>query len=155
MTIGIYKIVNIINNKIYVGKSTNIEIRWQRHKNDLRRNKHDNIYLQRSYNTHGIDSFEFSIIEECSVDTLLEREQHYLDQIFESGNTYNMSTRSLSGGSVKRTQEQKDHLSKIHTGKKLSQATKDKLSKANKGKTLSENTKQKISETMKKRKAIS
>lgn len=29
---GIYKITNLINNKIYIGQSTNIQNRWEEHK---------------------------------------------------------------------------------------------------------------------------
>lgn len=40
--IGIYKIVNILNNKIYIGKSSDIEKRWKEH---IRHSKteHQNI----------------------------------------------------------------------------------------------------------------
>lgn len=31
--IGVYKITNNINNKCYIGISTNIEDRWKQHKN--------------------------------------------------------------------------------------------------------------------------
>ena len=38
--IGIYKIVNILNNKIYIGKSSDIEKRWKEH---IRHSKKDII----------------------------------------------------------------------------------------------------------------
>lgn len=31
MSCGIYKITNLINNKIYIGQSVNIEARWKGH----------------------------------------------------------------------------------------------------------------------------
>ena len=43
--IGIYKIVNSINNKIYVGSAKNIKKRWSAHKSDLNKNKHHNKHL--------------------------------------------------------------------------------------------------------------
>ena len=36
--IGIYKIENIINNKVYIGSSNNIERRWKEHKRLLNNN---------------------------------------------------------------------------------------------------------------------
>ena len=50
---GIYKIENIINNKVYVGSSVSIEDRWIRHKTDLVKGKSCSIKLQNSYNKHG------------------------------------------------------------------------------------------------------
>lgn len=37
---GIYMIMNLINKKRYIGKSTNIYKRWDAHKRDLRKNRH-------------------------------------------------------------------------------------------------------------------
>ena len=57
---GIYIIKNILNNKKYVGSSTNIGKRWRDHKWYLKENKHHNSHLQASYNKYGLDSFEFN-----------------------------------------------------------------------------------------------
>lgn len=46
---GVYKIVNRVNGKYYVGSSNHILKRWTRHKNDLDNNKHRNIHLQRGW----------------------------------------------------------------------------------------------------------
>ena len=32
MSVGIYKIVNLVNKKVYIGQSKNIERRWTAHK---------------------------------------------------------------------------------------------------------------------------
>ncbi len=61
---GIYRIVNVINNKSYIGSSKNIIRRWYFHKSALKNNRHHCIYLQRSWNKHGKDSFKFEIIAE-------------------------------------------------------------------------------------------
>ncbi len=34
MTTGIYKILNKINGKFYIGSAINIEARWRRHRHD-------------------------------------------------------------------------------------------------------------------------
>lgn len=46
MNIGIYKIQNILNKKLYIGSSNNIVRRWKAHKHDLFLNKHINKKLQ-------------------------------------------------------------------------------------------------------------
>lgn len=77
--IGIYKIENKITNKMYIGSSKNISVRFIHHKSLLENNKHHSLHLQRAWNKYGKENFEFSIIEECSIKILLEREQYYLD----------------------------------------------------------------------------
>lgn len=72
---GIYKIINTINNKIYIGSSNNIKLRWRGHKYLLRKGTHPNIKLQRSWNKYGEDAFEFFIVLTCPENQLLEKEQ--------------------------------------------------------------------------------
>jgi len=50
-----------------------------RHKSQLKHNKHYNSHLQRSYNKHGEEVFEYVVVEECDVDDLSIREQHWID----------------------------------------------------------------------------
>ncbi len=57
--IGLYAIVNTVNNKSYVGSSNNIERRTKEHKNELSRNKHFCKHLQNSWNKHGESLFQF------------------------------------------------------------------------------------------------
>ena len=79
MKCGIYKILNNSNGKFYIGSSKIIETRWKRHQIRLNRNYHSNKHLQYAWNKYGNAAFELSIVEECDVDVLLEREQYYLD----------------------------------------------------------------------------
>ena len=73
--IGIYKIKNIVTNKIYVGSSTNIGKRWRDHKWHLKEGIHHNSHLQSSYNKYGLKNFIFSIEIECDVNNLLNEEK--------------------------------------------------------------------------------
>ncbi len=75
---GIYCIENLINSKKYIGFSTNIERRWRYHKCFLNKNKHDNGYLQASWNKYGKENFSFYILEECKKEKLEEREVFYI-----------------------------------------------------------------------------
>ena len=52
MTIGIYKLYNVINNNTYLGQSKNIENRFLTHIEDLANNKHHQINLQKEYNKY-------------------------------------------------------------------------------------------------------
>ena len=61
--IGVYGIVNKLNNKIYIGESNNIQERWENHKNDLINNNHHSYKLQNDWNEYGIDNFDFKILE--------------------------------------------------------------------------------------------
>ena len=92
--IGIYKITNLDNGKMYVGQSVNIENRWSSHKTLLNKNQHENRRLQNSWNVHGADRYEFSAIEECSIEELNDLEMYWIDKLrtyvgFDDCNGYN------------------------------------------------------------------
>lgn len=76
---GVYKITNLVNNKIYIGSSCKLKNRKREHFYGLKSNKHGNPRLQNSYNKYGEDNFSFEIIETCDLDSLLIREQYYID----------------------------------------------------------------------------
>jgi len=92
---GIYEIVNLHDGKAtaYVGSSADIEKRWQQHRARLRRGRHFNAHLQRTWDKYGKGAFEFCVVEEVAdTDGLLVREQYWLDRYLESPSTcYNMA----------------------------------------------------------------
>lgn len=63
-TYYIYSILNIYTNKSYIGKSIHPYQRFKKHLSKLKNNKHENSKLQRSYNKHGKNAFELSILYE-------------------------------------------------------------------------------------------
>jgi len=81
---GIYKITCLNNNKVYVGSSSNIEMRWHRHRSNFKYNRANPI-IQNSFNKYGLDSFKFDVIEECDVSNLIDREQFYADKYRNEG----------------------------------------------------------------------
>jgi group I intron endonuclease len=87
-TPGIYLLENTVNGKKYVGSSSNIYNRCRSHKSSLRNNKHHNTHLQASFNKHGIDNFEFHVIEECEQGNKIEREQYWIDLVEPEYNIY-------------------------------------------------------------------
>ena len=76
---GIYKITCTNNSKIYIGSSNDISRRWMEHKSNLKHNRHCNPHLQNCWNKYGKASFQFDIIEEVDIDTLIVKEQYWLD----------------------------------------------------------------------------
>lgn len=80
ITQGIYRIRNLINNKIYIGSScTSLSKRFIIHKHYLRKNKHHSAHLQRAWNKYGEENFRFEIVELCNKELCLIREQEYID----------------------------------------------------------------------------
>ena len=156
MTTGIYKILNKVNGKFYIGSAVDIENRWRRHKHDLNKNNHHNIYLQKAWNKYWNVSFEFTIIEACDKENLLIREQFWLDWAKPeynlsptAGNSLGVkhseqSRKRMSEAKKKMTEETKDMMRQARKGKKLSEEHKAKISKGNKGRVHSEETKAKI-----------
>jgi len=125
---GIYKIVNKINGKMYVGSASNFHDRWIKHTNLLNKNKHHSIKLQRAWNKYGFDNFNFEIIEICELfkDILIEREQHYIDLYDSFNNGYNCLPKAGSKIGFKITSETKEKLRQINLGKKYSDETNKK-----------------------------
>lgn len=78
---GIYKITNLITERFYIGSSCDLVSRKYCHFWMLDNNNHDNKKLQNSYNKYGKENFKFEVIENCSKDKLIEREQYYLDTL--------------------------------------------------------------------------
>lgn len=78
-TSGIYKIVNVVNGKLYIGQSRDLRERTFDHFRKLRNNKHGNPYMQNSYNKHGHDSFQVEILELCDPELLNSREAHWIN----------------------------------------------------------------------------
>lgn len=109
--IGIYKITNNIDGKSYYGSSKNIRKRWLKHKNELNKNKHINILLQRAWNKYGEDNFIFSVVEECDVENLLIIEQKYLDLNPE----YNIGKKSNGGDNLSNNPKKNEIIEKIRT----------------------------------------
>lgn len=161
---GIYKIINNVNGKIYIGSSEDIERRWYHHKNCLNKGTHINKHLQAAWNKYGENSFSFEIVEKCNPEDNLEIEQKYLDMYWDEKILYNIARYAeapMKGRT--HTEATKAFLSQIRTGKNVGEKNpmygshlsteqkknlSDRFSGVNNpmyGKHLSEETKEKIS----------
>lgn len=85
---GIYCIKNLINNKVYIGKSINIYERIRQHINLLNKESLDeNRYLIRSWNKYGRDNFQYIVLEYLEIDeTILKERELYWMEKFKSLN---------------------------------------------------------------------
>ncbi len=119
---GIYKITNIITNKVYIGSSYSVNGRMSTHRNLLLKNKHYNSHLQSSFNKHGIKNFTFHLIEECIIDDLIKRENFWILKFNANNRLFGYNVRfdceSNRGITVSKTTREKLRLS--HLGHKRS-----------------------------------
>lgn len=144
---GIYKIENIVNNKIYIGSCSNFNVRKGSHLCLLRQGKHHSIKLQRSFDKYGETNFIISLIENCKKENLITREQYYIDTLKPY---YNICL--IAGSTQGRifTDLHKEKLSKSLTGKVRTEAQKEYQRQIKIGKTHTKETEQKISKIVNK-----
>lgn len=89
----IYKIINVINNKFYVGSAVNYEKRKARHLWRLRRGDHANKHLQAAWNKYGAHAFVFAVVEEVAEEQdLLAAENVWLKKHVGQTYCYNIGT---------------------------------------------------------------
>ena len=79
-------------NEFYIGKGTSILVRVQNHISALKRGNHFNIKVQNYYYKYGLPIFE--VLEECSIDTLAEKEIEYIKEF----NSFNSGLNLTNGG---------------------------------------------------------
>ena len=161
ITSGVYKILNIINTKVYIGSSYDTLGRWKEHFSNLKKGNHSNKHLQKAFYKYGEENFKFEVIETCpnKKAILIEKEQYWMDfyQSYNPKYGYNMSR--VAGSPMKdrkHTDESKQKMSLSNIGKLVGYKHTDKtrlnMSLAHigvpsplKGIPLSEETKQKLS----------
>ena len=82
MSCGIYRILNLINGKSYIGQSVNIERRWNNEKAEaFRETSHTFSYpLSRAIRKYGVDNFSFEIVQLCSKDELNALERYWISK---------------------------------------------------------------------------
>lgn len=118
---GIYKITNLVNQKVYIGQSKRLQQRLQQHRTQLESNRHFNKHLQRSYNKYGIENFKFEIIDYVDSISELDSLEGYYIELFNSSNSnkgFNKKTYIQGKGIC--TEETRKKLSQSHIGYKPS-----------------------------------
>jgi group I intron endonuclease len=138
----IYKIENIITNKIYIGQTTqNFKTRKSHHLYHLNNNIHHNTYLQRAFNKYGESNFKFTILNWANNRKELNNIEVYYIKKYDSLNRNKGYNLQYGGNNGKSSEETKLKMSKNNAkywlGKKRSKETCEKISKGHRGKKLS------------------
>lgn len=162
----IYKVLNKINGKVYIGQTTqNLKTRWSQHKYN---SKNGNCKINRAIRKYGIENFEIQEIDNGNcIEELNKKEEFYIKK-YDSVN-YGYNIRSGGKNSI-RSQETKNKISQSRIGKykgkdspwygkKHTEKSKRKMSKSKKitllgnknklGKTHTEEFKNKCKDRMK------
>lgn len=126
MKFFVYKITNLINNKIYIGKAKNIKVRWSAHKTAAKKKRSkDYGYFHRALNKYGFENFKIEEIAEYeSEKEAFEAETYYI-KLYDSNNR-NIGYNLTNGGDGP-------------SGLKFSDSAKQKMSEAKKGKFIGKN----------------
>lgn len=114
---GIYKIVNKVNGKIYVGQTSNIKKRCKAHLVKLKNEKHCNSYLQNAWNKYGEKNVIFESIEICNVDDLNNREIFWIKKMDSFENGYNLTLGGEGNRGYVVPTESREKMSKAKKGK--------------------------------------
>ena len=94
----IYKIINNINNKVYIGKTDlSIKQRWNMHKVDSTKSEIQNRPLYKAIQKYGIEHFSIEQIEQCDSDKANEREKYWIQYY----NSYKDGYNATLGGDGK------------------------------------------------------
>jgi group I intron endonuclease len=117
---GIYKIQNIINNKVYVGSAINLRKRKNNHLSDLRYNRHSSSHLQNAFNKYGEKTFKFVVLESVkNIIELEEREIFWIKKLKShiNSNGYNARIFVTDNRNLKHSEETKKKISENRKGK--------------------------------------
>lgn len=134
----IYKILNIQNNKVYIGQTNNFNRRKNEHFKHLKYKKHENKPLQEDYIRYGSFNFKIEIIEEVEDEKGLERETYWINYYggINSQNVYNIE--SLDGRNIAFKKSISGKNAPFYN-KKHTNETKEKMREAKKNKYIGRN----------------
>jgi len=113
---GIYCIINIINGKMYVGKSINIYRRICSHISDLNKNneKYENNYIRHSWKKYGKNSFKYFILEYLhpTEHILKDRELFWIELLNTTDRNFGYNLRKDSSTKMITSKETSEKISK-------------------------------------------
>jgi group I intron endonuclease len=123
MTKGyIYAVTCSANGKVYVGKTVNPAQRFANHRWALKRTermKDTNRHMWNAAQKHGIDTFEFRVLEEFDFDAesiASERELWWMDELMSCDRRYGFNLRRDSATKMVTSDETRALMSKSNSG---------------------------------------
>ena len=85
IVIGIYKIENLVNHKVYIGQSIDIEKRYKEHlrsgqpdKYSLKSERDKKCPIHLAMQKYGVENFELTILQECKKEEMDDLEIYYI-----------------------------------------------------------------------------
>lgn len=159
----VYKITNLLNGKIYIGKTERSLIeRWREHCKP----SSGCLGIQRAIQKYGKENFTVEQIDVACDEIELNKKEMYWIEFYNSTNKHKGYNLTFGGEGCACNEETRKKISKANTGKKLSDDTRKKLSvifskkwknkdyvkhmrDVHKGQVVSIETRKKISETRK------
>ena len=129
--ICIYAIINIIDDKHYIGQAADRDFRWREHRKSLRGFYHHSILLQRAWCKHGENNFIFVVLEVLNNTSKLNERELYWGNLLKP--EYNIAPLGGSMRGYKHTDEARQNMSDAHKGYKASDETKKLMSDQRKG----------------------
>lgn len=88
----IYLISNDVNSKLYVGQTIqNLNKRFNGHCCYSKSDRSVNMYIKRAIHKYGRDKFHITLLEECPINLLNEREKYWISFYDSYNNGYNLT----------------------------------------------------------------
>lgn len=128
---GIYQIQSTVKpERIYIGSSNCIKVRWKTHLSRLRNNKHHSTKLQSHFNKYGELDLAFSVLCTCDKEDLLTQEQFFIDT---HSPWFNICQIAGSNSGLKLSAKTRKRISESLTGQKRSDESKKRMAESQKG----------------------
>jgi group I intron endonuclease len=127
----VYCYENLINGKRYIGATKNPHKRQRKHLWDA---SHSSLPFHRALKKYGIESFQYSVLETCSVDRLFEKEEFWIAKLETFGpKGYNLTTGGYHPSDISEETRRKLIFAAKKARRPTSQKTKNKIREALKG----------------------
>lgn len=162
---GIYAIVNMANEKVYVGKTTNMKRRIRDHFTHLRGGHYRKInpHLQNAFDLYGEESFAVILLETCHGEGNLRAAEHkWMENCRSAEREFGYNTLKYDERlHYLHSQESIEKMRLAKLGRRMPQKVREKIRRANKGRHLAgygavmpQYVKDKLSKALKGRKYV-
>jgi group I intron endonuclease len=153
----IYRIINTLNNKCYIGKTTySLSVRKSNHISDAK--KGSNQYIHKAIRKYGEEHFTFEVLDDsCETETELnEHEMFWIKFLHtKAPDGYNLTEGGEGARGLIHSEERRQRNREVNLGKVMPEEVKEKIRQANIGRTFSEEWRSKISEANRRRGCLS